>query len=71
MHHPSVSFYAPYRVYVPERWFTVNIPPVSAVLFAAATPPGLTPGGVRLGDGNVEVAHDIFGFGGRMRYTVI
>ena len=71
MHHPAVQFIAPYRIYVPDRFFTVQSDNGAAKVKAVPLPPIQSVGASQVHGSNVEIIHDIFGFAGRTNFFVV
>ena len=70
-HHPAVEFVAPYRIYVPDRFFTVQIDNGAARVKAVPLPPIQSVGASQVHGSNVEIIHDVFGFAGRTQFFVV
>lgn len=71
MHNPAVQFVAPYRIYVPDRFFTVRTDNGVARVKAVPLPPIQSAGASQVHGSNVEILHDIFGFAGRTQFFVV
>jgi hypothetical protein len=70
-HHPAIQFIAPYRIYVPDEFFRVLIGSIAAHVKAVPLPPAGVAGASQIHGQNVEIVHDIFGFGGRTQFYVV
>lgn len=71
MHTLAVQFVAPYRIYVPDQFFTVKTDSGSVRVKAVPFPPIQSAGSTQVHGSNVEIIHDIFGFGGRTQFFVV
>lgn len=71
MHNLAIEFTAPFRIYLPERFFGVRLFGQGAQVKAVALPPVSVNSGVQVSGRNVEIPHDIFGFAGRTRFYVV
>ncbi|MDP3619427.1 MAG: hypothetical protein Q8R63_06495 [Ramlibacter sp.] len=71
MHHPAITFIAPYRIYLPTKFFETLIDGRRAKVQAAPMPAKSVQGASQVNGANVEIAHDIFGFAGRTRFDVV
>lgn len=71
MNHPAVQFVAPYRIYVPDRFFTVQTDNGVAKVKAIPLVPIQSVGTSQVHGSNVEIIHDIFGFAGRTKFFVV
>lgn len=70
-HHPAVTFVAPYRIYLPDDFFSVLIGGAVARVKAFPLPPIASPGASQIQGQNVEIIHDLFGFAGRTQFYVV
>lgn len=68
MHFPAVRFIAPYRIYLPDVFFTVRTDNASYKIKALPIIPSQNTS--RPHGQNVEVIHDIFGFAGRTMFYI-
>lgn len=71
MHHPAITFVAPFRIYVPDYFFDVRMPSWAAQVKALPLPTVQAEGASQVHGANVEIAHDIFGFAGRTKFFVV
>lgn len=65
-YYSGIAFVAPYRIYVLDEFFDVLIGEASARVKTVPLPP-TTAGAAQVHGRNVEISHDIFGFGGRTK----
>jgi hypothetical protein len=68
---PGVEFIAPFRIYLTEKFFTVNIESGNSLVKPIAIPPISTEEGVQVHGRQIEISHDIFGFAGRTKFAVM
>jgi hypothetical protein len=71
MHHIAVEFVAPFRIYLPDRFFTVTTGDGAAEVKAIPLPPQRHDGGVGVHGARVEIPHDLFGYAGRTKFCLI
>jgi len=71
MHRIAVEFIAPFRIYLPDRFFTVTTGDGTAEVKAIPLPPQGHAGGVGVHGARVEILHDLFGFAGRTKFCLV
>lgn len=71
MHNPAVQFVAPYRIYVPGRFFAVKTDSGVMKVKAVPIPSTQSIGTSQIHGSDVEIIHDIFGFAGRTKFYVV
>lgn len=71
MHRIAVEFIAPFRIYLPDRFFTVTTDAGTAEVKAIPLPPESHAGGVGVHGARVEISHDLFGYAGRTKFCLV
>lgn len=71
MHYPVIEFVAPYRIYIPDRFFQVKADDGTIRIKAVPLPPIQSIGASQVHGTNIEIIHDIFGFAGRTKFCVV
>jgi hypothetical protein len=71
MFRPGVSFIIPFRVYMPENFYTVKIGNRQVKIKPQALPPVIINKGPQAHGANVEFSHDIFGYAGRTLFHIL
>lgn len=71
MHKIAIEFIAPFRVYLPDCFFVVNLDGQSVEIKSIPVPPRKLQSGVQVHGSNIEIQHDIFGFAGRTKFCLI
>lgn len=71
MYRAAISFTAPYRVYLPDEFFSVLTSTGTALVKALPLPPAAIQEASQVHGSDFEVDHDIFGFAGRTRFHVV
>jgi len=70
-YYPAISFVAPYRIYIPDRFFKVKLESFSAQVKAVPLPTTSHSNASQAHGANVEIIHDIFGFAGRTQFYTL
>jgi hypothetical protein len=68
---PGVEFIAPFRVYVPEEFFEVQLEGKTFLVKPVPLPPATLSEGVQVHGKDIEISHDIFGYAGRTKFSVV
>lgn len=71
MHKIAIEFIAPFRVYLPDCFFVINLDGQAAEVKPIPVPPRQLNSGVQVHGSNIEIQHDIFGFAGRTKFCLI
>ena len=71
MHRIAVEFNAPFRIYLPDRFFKVTTGDGTAEVKAIPLPPLDHAGGVGVHGTRVEIRHDLFGYAGRTKFCIV
>ena len=71
MHRIAVEFIAPFRIYLPDRFFTVAMSGGTAEVKAIPLPPQTHSDGVGVHGARVEISHDLFGYAGRTKFCLV
>jgi hypothetical protein len=67
---PGIEFIAPFRIYLPEDFFEVSLEGKVSLVKPLALPPILV-AGTKVHGRNVEISHDIFGYAGRTKFSIV
>jgi hypothetical protein len=67
---PGIEFIAPFRIYLPEEFFEVAIEKKISLVKPLALPP-LHVAETQTHGKNIEISHDIFGYAGRTKFSII
>ena len=67
---PGIEFIAPFRIYLPEDFFEVTLEGRISLVKPIALPP-IHVAGTQAHEKNIEVSHDIFGYAGRTKFSVV
>jgi hypothetical protein len=68
---PGIECIAPFRIYLPERFYEVKVENSTSLVKPIPLPPIGVNEGPQVHGRNIEISHDIFGYAGRTRFTVI
>ncbi|MDP1852911.1 MAG: hypothetical protein Q8L26_01700 [Candidatus Omnitrophota bacterium] len=68
---PGVSFIVPFRVYMPEDFYTVKIDDRQVKIKPQALSPIEITQGPQVHGANIEFSHDIFGYAGRTLFNIL
>ncbi|OYE05792.1 hypothetical protein [Nostoc sp. 'Peltigera membranacea cyanobiont' 232] len=68
---PRVEFIAPFRVYVSEEFFEVKLESKIFIVQSVPVPPAILSEGIQVHGKNIEISHDIFGYAGRTKFSVV
>lgn len=71
MYRIAVEFVGPFRIYLPDRFFTVLLKGRSADVKAVPFQSESVDFGVHVHGAGVEIAHDIFGYAGRTKFCLV
>ena len=68
---PGVEFIAPFRIYLPEKFYMVTLGEKCHLAKPLALPPIKTNEGTQVNGRNIEISHDIFGYAGRTKFSIV
>ncbi len=68
---PGIEFIAPFRIYLPEEFYEIALEGKMHLVKPVALPPVKIDEGTQVHGKNIEISHDIFGYAGRTKFSVI
>ncbi len=68
---PRVEFIAPFRVYLPEEFFEVQLESKAFLVKSTPLTPAILGEGLEVHGKDIEISHDIFGYAGRTKFSVV
>lgn len=68
---PGIEFIAPFRIYLPEKFYEVKVENNTSLVKPIPLPPIGVNEGIQVHGRNIEISHDIFGYAGRTRFAFI
>ena len=68
---PGIEFIAPFRIYLPEEFYEIALENKVHLVKPSALPPVKIDEGTQVHGKNIEISHDIFGYAGRTKFSII